>query len=236
MARKTSEPLPGSVDSIVRTIKFKKRKFKFSPKQKEFLDLLNDYKTRIVFMSGPAGTSKTYMSLYGCLLKLQEDWNKDILYVRSVAESADKGLGSLPGDIAEKFDPFLTPLYDKIDEIISAGDGAFLKQQEKICSVPINFLRGANWIDKLVVADEAQNFTQKELTTLITRLGHGTTLIICGDPMQSDINGKTGFKKIFDLFNDEESKKHGIYCFEFTEEDIVRDPLLKFIVKRLGSV
>lgn len=180
-------------------------------------------------------THNTYMSLYAALEEMQKDWEREIIYVRSIAESADKGLGSLPGGITEKFDPFLIPLYDKIDEIVSPGDAVHLRDKEKILSVPINFLRGANWINKLVIADEAQNFTLKELTTLITRLGEGTKLIICGDPMQSDINGKSGFKKVMDVFNDAESQKKGIYCVTLTEEDIVRDPLLKFIVKKLSE-
>lgn len=88
------------------------------------------------------------MSLYGCLRLLAEDAGKELLYVRSIAESADKGLGSLPGDITDKFDPFLMPLYDKLDEIIFEGDTAFLKQEGRISAVPINFLRGANWNQK----------------------------------------------------------------------------------------
>ena len=71
--------------------------------------------------------------------------------------------------------------------------------------MPINYLRGSNWTNKIIIADESQNFTAKELTTLITRLGENSKLFICGDPMQSDINGKSGFKTISNLFNDQES-------------------------------
>ena len=175
------------------------------------------------------------MSLYGCLRLMAEDTEKELLYVRSIAESADKGLGSLPGDMAEKFNPFLMPLYDKLEEIVFEGDTAFLKQKGRISAVPINFLRGANWSNKLIVADEAQNFTFKELTTLITRLGEDSKLIICGDFMQSDINGKTGFGEMFDLFNDENSVQNGIHSFKFTRNDIVRSKILKFIISKLES-
>ena len=175
------------------------------------------------------------MSLYGCLRLLAENPEKELLYVRSIAESADKGLGSLPGDITDKFDPFLMPLYDKLDEIIFEGDTAFLKQEGRISAVPINFLRGANWNQKLIVADEAQNFTFKELTTLITRIGEGSKLIICGDFMQSDINGKTGFSEMFDIFKDDESSNNGIHCFKFNKSDIVRSKILKFIISKLET-
>jgi|TARA_Y100001937_G_scaffold26951_1_gene38622 phosphate starvation-inducible PhoH-like protein len=217
------------------SIKFKQRNFKFTTRQRRFLSTLLDPEVKIFFVSGPAGSSKTYMSLYGCLRLMAEDTEKELLYVRSIAESADKGLGSLPGDMAEKFNPFLMPLYDKLEEIVFEGDTAFLKQKGRISAVPINFLRGANWSNKLIVADEAQNFTFKELTTLVTRLGEDSKLIICGDFMQSDINGKTGFGEMFDLFSDEKSEKNGIHSFKFTRADIVRSKILKFIISKLET-
>jgi phosphate starvation-inducible PhoH-like protein len=165
-----------------------------------------------------------------------QDKEKNLLYVRSIIESADKGLGSLPGDIAEKFDPFLMPLYDKLEEIIVPQDVVWLKNEQKISAVPVNFLRGASWVDKIVVADEAQNFTFKELTTLITRVGNGSKLIICGDFMQSDIIGKSGFQKIFNVFNDQESKEKGVQTFSFTHDDIVRSEILKFLIKKLEKI
>jgi len=205
------------------SIKFKERKFKFTPNQRKFLSTLLDEEVKIMFVSGPAGSSKTYMSLYGCLRLMAEDKEKDLLYIRSIVESADKGLGSLPGDMSEKFNPFTLPLYDKLEEIIHEGDTA----------IPINFLRGANWNNKLIVADEAQNFTFKELTTLITRIGEDTKIIICGDFMQSDINGKTGFKDMFDIFSDDKSMENGIHSFSFSRNDIVRSKILKFIISKL---
>ena len=131
--------------------------------------------------------------------------------------------------------PFLMPLYDKLEEIVFEGDTAFLKQKGRISAVPINFLRGANWNNKLIVADEAQNFTFKELITLITRIGEDSKLIICGDFMQSDINGKSGFGEMFDLFCDEASIENGINSFSFTCEDIVRSKILKYIISKLET-
>lgn len=214
-------------------IRTKQKKFKFTQKQVHFLDILLNQDNSIIFVSGPAGTSKTYMSLYAAIQLMAADADKNLLYVRSIIESADKGLGSLPGDIAEKFDPFLMPLYDKLEEIVQPQDVVWLKQQEKIAAIPINFLRGASWVNKIIVADEAQNFTFKELTTLITRVGEGSKLIICGDFMQSDINGKSGFKSMFNVFNDQESKERGVQTFSFTHDDIVRSEILKFLIEKL---
>ncbi len=217
-------------------IRTKTKKFRFTAKQVHFLDILLNPDNSIIFVSGPAGTSKTYMALYAAVQLMIDDSERQLLYVRSIAESADKGLGSLPGDIGEKFDPFLMPLYDKLEEIVLTQDVIALKTAERIAALPINFLRGASWVNKIVVTDEAQNFTFKELTTLITRVGQGTKLIICGDTMQSDINGKSGFNKMIGAFDDEESKAHGVQTFAFTHEDIVRSEILKFLVRKLEKV
>jgi phosphate starvation-inducible PhoH-like protein len=217
-------------------IRTRPRKFKFTDKQVRFLNIILNPDNPIVFVSGPAGSSKTYMAIYAAIQLMAADREKELLYVRSIAESADKGLGSLPGDIAEKFDPFLMPLYDKLEEIVQPQDVAWLKKQEMISAVPINFLRGASWTDKIVVADECQNFTLKELTTLITRVGEGTKLIMCGDTMQSDIGQRSGFKSMFNLFNDKESKDKGVQTFSFSHEDIVRSEILKFLVSKLEKI
>ena len=188
-----------------------------------------------MLIAGPAGSSKTYMAVYAALRILCHKKDVDLLYIRTIIESAEKGLGALPGDIEEKFNPYMAPLEDKLFEILPKNNTARrdLFDAEIIDAMPINFLRGANWINKIVIMDEAQNATFKELTTLITRIGKNTSLFICGDFMQSDINGKTGFKKMFDTFNDKESSDKGIHCFEFSEEDIMRSEILKYIIYKL---
>jgi phosphate starvation-inducible PhoH-like protein len=161
--------------------------------------------------------------------------NQDLFYVRTIAESADRNLGSLPGDVNEKFNPFMMPMQDKLSELLEPGQIKMLLDEKIIQCAPINFLRGASWSNKLIIADESQNFTRKELVTLITRIGDNSKYFICGDPMQSDINGKTGFISIMDLFDDEDSKAQGVYTFKFTTEDIVRSEILKFIVNKLEN-
>lgn len=132
--------------------------------------------------------------------------------------------------------PYIQPLIDKLDELIPKCDVEKLKHQERIHGFPINFLRGLNWNAKVIVADEAQNMTKKELITLITRVGEFSKLYICGDPDQSDINGKSGFVSVMDMFDDQESRDNGIFIYKFTEEDIVRSGLVKFILKKLKKV
>ena len=210
---------------------------KLDEKQLVFLSKALSDKTKILFINGPAGSSKTYMSVYSALRLLSGMPELDLLYVRTVIDSADKGLGALPGDLEEKFNPYMAPLNDKLEEMLprNTTDRQTLLAEGRISAMPINFLRGASWNDKIVVADEAQNFTFKELTTLITRIGRNTKIFICGDSMQSDINGKSGFEDMCRLFSDSRSKQKGIEYFEFDESDIKRSPLLKFIISKLNS-
>ena len=208
---------------------------KLTEKQKDFLRLALSPTTKLMFISGPAGSTKTYMAIYSALRWLASNNQFDLLYVRTIIESAEKNMGSLPGNADEKLDPYLRPLYDKLDEMLRAQDQNELRRSNRVLATPVNYLRGANWTNKIVVADEAQNFTIKELITLITRLGEGSRLFICGDFLQSDINGKTGFKEIATLFNDEASKEQGIEYFEFDTNDILRSDILKFIIHKLEN-
>ena len=168
---------------------------------------------------------------------LQKGEELDLLYVRTAIESADKGLGALPGTLEEKFNPYMAPLEDKLEEMLPPTNNLKreLVERGRVQAMPINFLRGASWNNKVIIADESQNFSFKELVTLITRIGENCKLIICGDTMQSDINGRSGFKPMFDLFNDEDSRGNGIHTFIFTERDILRSTILKFIVKKLKN-
>lgn len=214
---------------------FKVNNLRLTEKQKLFLSLALHDNTNIMFVSGPAGSTKTYMAVYAALRHLSAEDDLDMFYVRTVIESADKGLGALPGSVEEKINPYMAPLEDKLIEMLPQNKTVRreLIDSGRIQAMPINFLRGASWKDKVVVADEAQNFTFKELTTLITRLGHNSKLFICGDFMQSDINGKSGYADMFNLFKDQESQDNGIHCFSFNKNDILRSELQKYIIGKL---
>jgi len=160
---------------------------------------------------------------------------RGITYVRTIAESGEKSLGALPGEMAEKINPYMMPMNEKLDELLIAGQASIVKDKEIIKGMPINYLRGASWRNEIVIADESQNFTFKELTTLMTRLGEGSKLLICGDPMQSDINGKSGFADMYSLFNDAESKEQGIHTFYFGPEDIKRSEILKYVISKIQN-
>lgn len=239
MAKKPKKTKSASMELVIpqmkTQIKFKERKFKFTEKQQQLLKILLTDETKIVFIAGPAGTSKTFMAVYAAL-NLIDNNEKDIIYIRTIAESGEKSLGSLPGTVGEKFQPYLLPLEDKIQEMIESTDAHRLRDDGRISASPVNFLRGSTLRDKIVIADEVQNFTFREITTLLTRIGEGSKIFLCGDFMQSDIKGKNGFHDFYNLFADEDSAQHGVFSFEFSEEDIKRSEILKFIVKKIRSI
>ena len=213
----------------------KLKKIALTEKQTQLLKIIFDNDSKIIFISGPAGTSKTYVAIYGALQLYNMNNERGITYVRTIAESGEKSLGALPGEMAEKINPYMMPMNEKLDELLIPGQASTLKEKEIVKGMPINYLRGASWRDEIVIADESQNFTFKELTTLMTRLGEGSKLIICGDPMQSDINGRSGFADMYSVFNDEESKQKGIHTFHFGPEDIKRSEILKFVISKIQN-
>ncbi len=219
-------------DSFHKT-NIKLKNINLTDKQRSLLKIMFNWDTSVIFVSGPAGTSKTFIAIYGALQLYNMNNERGITYVRTIAESGEKSLGALPGEMEEKINPYMMPMNEKLDELLIPGQDRILNQKQIINGMPINYLRGASWRNEVVIADESQNFTFKELTTLMTRIGEGSKLIICGDPMQSDINGRSGFADMYSIFDDEESEEKGIHCFSFGPEDIKRSEILKYIIRKL---
>lgn len=210
------------------------RDFPFTEKQKQFIELALDKTTKVIFVDGPAGSSKTILSVYVALQMLQQRKNGEIYYIRSVVESADRSMGFLPGEADSKFSVYATPLMDKLDELLPQGDVKRLVSEGRIKPMPVNFMRGLSLYATTLIADESQNFSKKEIITILTRLGKYSKMMFCGDHQQSDISGKeNGLFKMMQVFDDEESRQNGIYCFRFGKEDIMRSELLKFIIEKL---
>ncbi len=210
-----------------------KERTDFTLRQKELIELVLRKDSIIIFCEGPAGTAKSFLATY-CGLKLLNDKKvSDIVFLRTLVESAAKGIGYLKGDDSEKFRPFIIPLMDKLEELLSRADIDKLLKEDRIKPIPANFLRGTNFNAKYIFLEEAQNWTFAELITAITRIGRYSKMIFCGDFSQADINGRSGFKKLFDIFNDKESQENGIFCFQFTKDDVVRSGVVKFILGKI---
>lgn len=202
-------------------------------KQKALIELILDKHTKVVFISGPAGTSKTWLAVYCGLLLLQQRRVSHITFVRTIAESASKSLGYLPGELEDKIGPYLKPMMDKLEELLPSGDIKRLMTEDRINGLPINHLRGASLNAQYIVLEESQNWTSKELTTALTRIGQYSKCVVIGDPMQADINGASAFQPFYDLFNEPSSQEQGIHCLSFTKDDIVRSGILRHLINRI---
>ena len=214
----------------------KLRQFPWTDKQKEFFKVALNPSTRIVFVDGPAGTSKTLLATYCGLQLLNMHAASEICYLRSAVESSDSHLGFLPGSADDKLRFYNLPFIDKLDELLMGTKVTKLEETGRVSMFPINFARGLHWPDKVIIMDEAQNSTEQEITTVLTRMGKNCRCFVLADPMQTDLRRSTGgFQKMFNTFSDEESKDMGIHTFEFTEDDIMRSELVKYVVKKLKN-
>jgi len=212
------------------------QKYDITPVHEQFLENCFKDECKMVLVDGPAGSAKTYLSVYVALQLLRTRKVQEIIYIRSIVESASKSMGSLPGEVDEKFLPWCFPLFEKLNEFLDKSMSSNLITEEYIKCVPVNYVRGLTFNNACVIVDEAQNLTPVELTTILTRFGENTKYIVTGDTQQSDIGSKTGFKTITNVFDKKESYEHGIYTFRFNELDIVRSEILKHIVKVLRNL
>lgn len=209
----------------------------WTEKQKKLIETALDKKTRVIFLKGKAGTSKTILATYSALHLLNSKRISEIIFVRAPVESSDSKLGHLPGDVDDKIRYYNLPFVDKLEELLNAGDIHLLHDNKRVMGFPINFARGMHWAAKVVIVDEAQNLTKNELKTLLTRLGEFTRMFILADPEQSDLPSQKqgGFEYYQEMFNDNESRENGIYSFEFGVEDIMRSELLRYIISKMDA-
>lgn len=211
------------------------RELPWTENQKKLIELILDKKNKCIFIEGPAGVSKTSTAVYAGLQLLKQKKVSDIIFVRSAVESADSKIGYLPGTIDEKFEAYMAPFVEKMEEFLDAPTIKRLHADSRVNAMPVNYIRGLHWPAKCIIVDECQNITFRELITTITRLGEFSKIILLGDPYQSDLpaNKSKGFEKIINMFSNQESKDHGIQTFKFTKDDIVRSEFVKFIVSKL---
>ena len=196
-----------------------------SENQQRLIDayLSND----MIFAVGPAGTGKTYLSIALAVKALKEKTAKKIILSRPAVEAGEK-LGFLPGDMKDKIDPYLQPLYDALEDMLPQVKLQEMMERHIIQIAPLAFMRGRTLSDAVVILDEAQNTTPQQIRMFLTRMGWNTKMIITGDMTQIDLphSQKSGLVEALDILKDVE----GIGIVELNRKDIVRHKLVTHIV------
>lgn len=182
----------------------------------------------IVFAIGPAGTGKTYTAVAMAVRALKNKQVKKIILTRPAVE-AGESLGFLPGDLKEKIDPYLRPLYDALDDMIPADKLGYYMSTRTIEIAPLAYMRGRTLDNAFIILDEAQNANDLQLKMFLTRIGANAKAIITGDPTQVDLprNQRSGLQKANRILRNID----GIAHVELDEEDVVRHKLVKAIIK-----
>lgn len=194
--------------------------------QRRYLEAIRH--NHITFGIGPAGTGKTYLAVAMAVFSLKNKEVDRIILTRPAVEAGEK-LGFLPGDLQEKVDPYLRPLYDALYDIL--GTDTFQKYMSRgiIEVAPLAYMRGRTLNDSFIILDEAQNTTPPQMKMFLTRLGFGSKMVVTGDTTQIDLPSGTlsGLKQAQEIFQDID----GIKCVSLTEQDVIRHEIVGRIVK-----
>ena len=215
------------------TVYISAMKRRISPKslnQKRYIEAMRAHD--IVFGVGPAGTGKTYLAMAMAVAALMNQEFIRIVLTRPAVEAGEK-LGFLPGDLAEKVNPYLRPLYDAMHDMMDFEKASRLVQRGIIEVAPLAFMRGRTLNDSFVILDEAQNTTSEQMMMFLTRLGFGSKAVITGDVTQIDLpaGATSGLVEARELLRGVE----GITFVHFTDRDVVRHPLVQDIIRAYDS-
>ena len=196
-----------------------------SENQQKLIDAY--YENDMIFAVGPAGTGKTYLSIALAVKALKEKTAKKIILCRPAVEAGEK-LGFLPGDIKDKIDPYLQPLYDALEDMLPGVKLQDMMEKRILQICPLAFMRGRTLSDAIVILDEAQNTTPAQLRMFLTRMGWNTKMMITGDLTQVDLpkQSKCGLREALSILKNTE----GIAMVYFNQKDIVRHKLVTRIV------
>lgn len=195
--------------------------------QKIYSDALNKYP--LVFGVGPAGTGKTYLAVAHAVAALKTGKVKKLVLTRPAVE-AGESLGFLPGDLKDKVDPYLIPLYDALHEMLGIQTTQNLMEKGVIEVAPLAYMRGRTLENAFVILDEAQNTTETQMKMFLTRLGFSSKMVVTGDPSQVDLphGKKSGLKHALSILKDLDEAKM-VY---FEKIDVIRHPLVQRILER----
>jgi phosphate starvation-inducible PhoH-like protein len=194
--------------------------------QFKYMDMIQD--STITFGIGPAGTGKTFLAVVSAVKLYSEQKIKKIVLTRPAVEAGER-LGYLPGDLSQKIDPYLVPLFDSLEYFFGNENLAYLIEKRNIEIVPLAYMRGRTLNNACIILDEAQNATNSQIKMFLTRLGENSKIIITGDESQIDLYSKenSGLRKTRKIL----SKIEEISVMEFQNTDIVRNPIVSKILE-----
>lgn len=200
------------------------------PNQAQYLQ--NIQARDLTFGIGPAGTGKTYLAVASAVEALESDRVRRLVLVRPAVEAGER-LGFLPGDLAQKIDPYLRPMYDALYEMLGFERVNKLIERNVIEVAPLAYMRGRTLNDAFVILDEAQNTTVDQMKMFLTRIGFGSRAVVTGDVTQVDLpdNRKSGLRHVIGVLKDVQ----GIRFSFFTAQDVVRHPLVQRIIQAYES-
>jgi phosphate starvation-inducible protein PhoH and related proteins len=224
-----SEAAPAAADAI--QIRTKRGVIRGrSPHQQQYLRSILAHD--INFGIGPAGTGKTYLAVACAVHALETDRVRRLILVRPAVEAGEK-LGFLPGDLAQKVDPYLRPLYDALYEMLGFESVARLVERNVIEVAPLAYMRGRTLNESFIILDEAQNTTTEQMKMFLTRIGFGSIAVVTGDVTQVDLprQSRSGLRHAAEVLRD----VPGISFTWFANEDVVRHPLVQRIVRAYES-
>jgi len=216
-----------SPDDLKHIVKLKKAKIvPKSQHQNDYLDAIQRYD--INFGVGPAGTGKTYLAVAKAVEALEQEQVSRLVLTRPAVEAGEK-LGFLPGDLAQKVDPYLRPVYDALYEMLGFDKVEKLIARHVIEVAPLAYMRGRTLNHAFVILDEAQNTTPQQMKMFLTRVGFGSRAVITGDVTQTDLPGhqKSGLKQVLGILDGVD----GVGFSYFSAQDVVRHPLVQNIVR-----
>lgn len=216
-------------DQAMHSVVIKTPRLTIKPRGDNQCAYVNSIKAHdINFGIGPAGTGKTYLAVACAVEALNNEEVKRILLVRPAVEAGEK-LGFLPGDLAQKVDPYLRPLYDALYEMLGFDQVARLMDKNIIEVAPLAFMRGRTLNNAFIILDESQNTTPEQMKMFLTRIGFGSTAVITGDVTQTDLpkGAKSGLSQSLSVLKDVK----GIGSTQFRASDVVRHPLVQRIVE-----
>ncbi len=187
----------------------------------------------VTFGIGPAGTGKTYLAVACAVDHFDREMVKRIILVRPAVEAGEK-LGFLPGDLSQKVDPYLRPLYDALYDLMGFDKVSRLFEKNLIEIAPLAFMRGRTLNNSFIILDEAQNTTPEQMKMFLTRIGFGSKAVITGDLTQIDLDKrqKSGLVEVEKILG----KIRGLHFHHFTKQDVVRHPLIQKIVEAYEKV